>query len=41
MASWLEKKAVEMYSTHNKGKFVVTEKFIRALKIEIYKCDLL
>ena len=26
-----------MYSTHNEGKFVVTERFIRTLKIKIYK----
>ena len=41
MASRLEKKAVEMYSTHSEGEFVVAERFIRTLKIEIYKCDLL
>ena len=26
-----------MYSTHNEEKFVVTERFIRALKNKIYK----
>ena len=26
-----------MYSTHNEGKFVVAERFIRILKIKIYK----
>ena len=26
-----------MYSTHNEGKFVVAERFIRTLKIKIYK----
>ena len=26
-----------MYSTHNKGKSVVAEKFIRTLKKKIYK----
>ena len=37
MNSWLEKNAIEMYSTHNEGKFVVAERFIRALKNKIYK----
>ena len=27
-----------MYSTHNEGKSVVTERFIRTLKNKIYKC---
>ena len=31
------KNAIEMYSTHNEGKSVVAERFIRALKNEIYK----
>ena len=26
-----------MYSTHNEGKFVVSERFIRTLKNKIYK----
>ena len=37
MKSWLEKRDMEMYSTHNKAKFVVTERFIRTLKNRIYK----
>ena len=37
MKSWLEKNAVEMYSTHNEGKSVVSEIFIRTLKNKIYK----
>ena len=28
---------VEMYSVHNEGKSVVTERFIRTLKTKIYK----
>ena len=32
MKSWLEKIDMEMYSTHNEGKSVVTERFIRTLK---------
>ena len=37
LKSWLEKKnAIELYSTLNKGEFVVDERFIRTLKE--YKC---
>ena len=32
MKSWLEKNAIEMYSTHNEGKSVVVERFIRTIK---------
>ena len=28
---------IDMYSTHNEGKSVVAERFIRALKSKIYK----
>ena len=31
------KNDIEMYSIHNEGKFVVTERFIRALENKIYK----
>ena len=37
MKSWLEENNVEMYSTHNEGKSVVAERFIRTLKNKIYK----
>ena len=37
MKSWLEKNDIEMYSTYNEGKSVVAERFIRTLKIKIYK----
>ena len=37
MKLWLEKNAIEMYSTHNEGKSVVAETFIRTLKNKIYK----
>ena len=37
MKSWLEKKDIEMYSTHNEGKSVIAEKFVRTLKNKIYK----
>ena len=36
MKLWLEKKGIEMYSTHNEGKSVIAEKFIRTLKNKIY-----
>ena len=32
---WLKYKDIEMYSTHNQRKFVVTERFIRTLKSKI------
>ena len=37
MKPWLEKNDIEMYSTHNKGKPVIAESFIRTLKNKIYK----
>ena len=37
MKSWLEKNDIEIYSTHNEGKFVIAERFIRTLKNKIYK----
>ena len=37
MKSWLEKNAIEMFSTHNEGKSVVTKRFIRTLKNKICK----
>ena len=40
MKLWLGKKSVEMYSTHNEGKSVIAERFIRTLKNKIYKYDL-
>ena len=32
MKSWLKDNHVEMYSTHNEGKSVVAERFIRTIK---------
>ena len=32
MKSWLQDNDIEIYSTHNKGKSVVAEIFIRTLK---------
>ena len=37
MKSWWQDNNVEIYSTHNEGKFVVAERFIRTLKSKIYK----
>ena len=37
MKLWLEKNAIEMYSTHNEGEYVVAERFIRTLKNKTYK----
>ena len=34
MKSWLEKNALEMYSSHNEGKPVVAERFITTLKLK-------
>ena len=34
---WLRDNDIVMYSTHNEGKFVVAERFIRTLKRKIYK----
>ena len=35
--SWLEKSDIEVYSTHDEGKPTIAERFIRTLKIKIYK----
>ena len=34
---WLEKNIVTRYSTHNEGKSVVPQRFIRTLENKIYK----
>ena len=34
MRSWLQDNDTEMYSTHNEGKSVVAERFIRNVYIE-------
>ena len=33
----VREESIEMYSRHNEGKSVATEKFIRTLKNKIYK----
>ena len=35
--SWLEKNAIERYSTHNEGKSAIAERFIRTLNNKSYK----
>ena len=37
MKSWLQDNDIETYSAHNEWKSVVTERFIKTLKNEIYK----
>ena len=37
MKSCLQDNQIEMLSTHNEGKSVVTKKFIRALKNKVFK----
>ena len=37
MKSWLQDKNIEMYSTHNEGKYVVVERSVRTLKTKIYE----
>ena len=37
MKLWLEKNTIEIYSTHNEGKSVTAERFIRTLKNKIYE----
>ena len=38
MKSWLQGNDIAMYSTHNVGKSVIAERFIRTIKSKIYKC---
>ena len=37
MKSFLQNIGIEMYSTHNEGKSVIAERFIRTLKNKICK----
>ena len=37
MKSSLEKNDTEMYSTHNEGKSLLVERFIRTFKSRVYK----
>ena len=36
MQKWLDDNDISVYSTHNEGKPVVAERFIRTLKSKIY-----
>ena len=37
MQKWLDDNYILMYSTHNGGKSIFTERFIRTLKAKIYE----
>ena len=37
MKSWLQDNDTEMYSTHNEGKSVAAERFVRTLNSKIYE----
>ena len=37
MQEWLDNNDILMYSTHNEGKPVIAERFIKTLKAKIYK----
>ena len=37
MQEWLENDDILMYCTHNEGTSVITERFIKTLKAEIFK----
>ena len=37
MPEWLGNIDISMYSTHNEGRSVIAERFIRPLKAKIYK----
>ena len=39
MQKWLDNNNPLMHSTHNEGKSVISERFIRILKTKIYKKD--
>ena len=36
MQQWLDTSDILMYSTHNEGKSVIAEEFIKTLKSKIY-----
>ena len=37
MKFWLQDNNIEVYLTHNHGKFVLAERFMKTLKTKIYK----
>ena len=39
MLEYLDHNYIFVYSTHNEGKSVIAERFIKTLKAKIYKLD--
>ena len=37
MPEWVDNNDILMYSTHDEGKSVISERFIKVLKAQIYK----
>ena len=37
MKFWLQDNNIEVYLTHNQGKFVLAERFMKTLRTKIYK----
>ena len=37
MSVWLDNNDILMYSSHNEGKSVIAERFVKALKSKIYE----
>ena len=37
MQEWLDSNSILIYSTHNEGKSVIVERFVKTLKAKIYK----
>ena len=37
MKFWFQDNNIEVYLTHNQGKFVLAERFMKTLKTKIYK----
>ena len=37
MKFWLQDNNIEVYLTHNEGKFILAERFMKTLKTKIYK----
>ena len=37
MQEWLDNNDISMYSTHNEGKSVIVERFVKIFKTQIYK----
>ena len=38
MKSWLQDNDIRIYSTHNEGKSIIAERFVRTSRNKIYKC---